>query len=377
MDDKYPFTPINGGMNSETGGLVLLFQRGEDRLRLEIPYDQSGMLLESVERATKRASEHPLNEPPDQLGGRWDTYLQPREAKEVIIGADYDKGTPLIIVKIEGGFQFSFLLDRQILETIRSRSPRHEYKPPSTSKYQIVADDIDYFQNNWCTLYQPPSDIEIRWGVAAIRRLLIDGLLGQAWRENGLTGEPSVEAPNVLAILAQQGTEVRHVASLIAGGACIDGVESSVIGSARTHNESTGIGPDAEEGFAVSAFQIARDARGEETEGPLNHLVRSRYSISNWLNSVGAVRIGETIRRHDIIQFFAKVEGGVHLDRKSNRKGQEKLVFDRIRDLQGKVQAFKMEGLYFEIFSIGQALGKSSDLNKLKGIIRTQEVEQT
>lgn len=376
MKDDVPILPINGGVNPRTGGLVLLFQHGERRMPLEVPYDQSGMLLEMVERAAKKASIHANNSPPEDLGGRWETYLQPREAKEVIIGEDNEKNTPLIIVKIEGGFQFSFLLDRKILETIRSKSPRGDYKPPSNSKCQIVADDIDYFQSNWCTLYQPPTDVEIRWGVAAIRRLLIEGLLGQAWRENGLLGEPSVEAPDVLAILAQQGTEVRHVAALIAGGACIDGIESAMIGSARTHNESTGIGPDAEEGFAVSVFQIARDARGEETEGPISHLVRTKFPVSAFLNSVAAIRIGEEIKRHDIIQYFSKEEGGVHLDRRSNRKKREGKIFNQIRDLQGKVQPYSMEGLYFEILSIGQAIGKSPDLNKLKEVIRAKEVQQ-
>jgi len=376
MKDDIPILPINGGVNPRTGGLVLLFQHGEKRLRLEIPYDQSGMLLEMVERATKHASDHAINSPPEEIGDCWETYLQPREAKEIIIGEDHEKGTPLIIVKLEGGFQFSFLLDRQILETIRSKSPRGEYNPPSTSKYQIVADDIDYFQSNWCTLFQPPTDVEIRWGVAAIRRLLMEGLLGQAWRESGLPGEPSVEAPDVLAILAHQGTEVRHVVALIAGGASIDGIASSMIGSARTHNESTGIGPDAEEGFAVSVFQVARDARGEETEGPISHLVRTKFPVSAFLNSVGAIRIGEEIKRHDIIQYFAKEGGGVHLDRRSNRKQKEREIFDRIRDLQGKVQPFSMEGLYFEILSIGQAIGKSHDLNNLKEIIRAKEAQQ-
>lgn len=376
MGSEAPIIPINGGVNQSTGGMVLLFQCGEKRIRLEIPYDQSGPLLEMVERAAKQASEHACNTPPEKLNDRWDTYLQPREAKEVIIGADTEKGTPLIIVKIDGGFQFSFLLDRQILETIRSKAPRGEYITPSTSKHQIVADDIEYFQSNWCTLYQPPTDVEIRWGVAAIRRLMLDGLLGQSWREIGFDGEPKVEAPDALAILAQQGTKVRHIASLIAGGATVNGVEASIIGAARTYNETTGIGPDADEGFAVSTFQVARDARTEGTEGPLDSLVRKKFPLSSYLKSVGAIRTGKSITRREIIQYFAKEEGGVHLDRRSNRKDKERQAFDQLRDLQGKVQPFSMEGLYFEILSIGQAIGKSQDLNTLKLAIRGHDTQK-
>lgn len=50
--------PINGGVNYENGNMVLLFEESSGlQHRLELPFDESGMMMEILERASTAAAE--------------------------------------------------------------------------------------------------------------------------------------------------------------------------------------------------------------------------------------------------------------------------------------------------------------------------------
>jgi hypothetical protein len=192
----------------------------------------------------------------------------------------------------------------------------------------------------------------------------------------GFEAEPVIASPDVEAMLQRQDMEMRHVMALIAGGGSVEGIEVCGLGLAKVRNLETGKGPDEEEGFAVSVFNFARDVRSEITAGEYDEIVRSPTRLSAFLRSCSAVRRGQAISRQELIQYFAKWAGGVHLDAERQPLEEPPHPFDLIRELEGRVSALSMDGLDFELLSIGQLLGRSPDLELLKLKIVERSVDQ-
>jgi hypothetical protein len=90
----------------------------------------------------------------------------------------------------------------------------------------------------------------------------------------------------------------------------------------------------------------------------------------DYLKAPGAVRRGETISRQELIQYFANYAGGIHLDRNKKTPGKKRPNYDLIAELERNVQADTMDGLYYALLSIGQAVGRSNDLLELAAKIR-------
>lgn len=361
--------PLKGGVDRETGEMILVFQgQGGLQHRMALPYDQSGATLEILERAAKSAATWHDDRMAEPVDGVHPIDLRPRETEYVMLAQDPSSGRPLLVARLVGGQQFSFLLDQKIVEQLRN-PPREAAAVERTSDpWLTVAEDIEWLQQQWCTLYEPPSDADLRRGSATLRRLLVNGLLGQAWRRFGFERQPKVIGPDVLALLARDNTELRHVVGLVAGGATIRGIQTSMIGAKRVDNPTTGVSADADEGFAVAVFHISRDARGAKGESDLTPLTEREWYLSKYLDAPGAIRLGQTISHLDIVKYFANVAGGVHLDAVESSGEDDQWAL--VRDLQHKVKADVMEGLYFALLSIGQALGRSADLQTLAAKIR-------
>ncbi|WP_158010909.1 hypothetical protein [Tardibacter chloracetimidivorans] len=212
--------------------MILLFdgQPGE-RHRLELPFDQSGPALEILERAAGAAAKWAAaREEGVEQGGIVPMDLRPRDTEFVMLGEDAESGRPLLVVRLAGGHQFSFLLDQKIVEQLRVRERPVAGASDHADPWATVAEDIEWLSKEWCTLYQPPSNAELRRGSAALRRLLVENALGHAWRKFGFEKQPHVSGPDVMALLSHHGTEPRHVVSLIAGGATLDGIQTSMLG---------------------------------------------------------------------------------------------------------------------------------------------------
>ena len=251
---------------------------------------------------------------------------------------------------------------RNILRSGAERAPVSPYLP--------VAEDLDWLRDAWLHAPNPLSNGELRRGSATLRRLLNDNMIQRAWRHHGLEGAPTVIAPDLAALAAHEGMELRHAASLVAGGAIVDHAHISMVGTWRVDNPTTGVPADAEEGFAVSTGAIARDTRGDGEPNALTPLVEREWRLSAYLDAPGAVRRGQAISRKQIIDYFANYAGGVHLDRAVGNANAEKLaLFELVAELEQRIACDKTEGLYFELLSIGQALGGSANLQRLAAAI--------
>lgn len=237
-----------------------------------------------------------------------------------------------------------------------------------------VAEDLEWLGSVWRDEPEKLLDADVRRGAATLRRLLIDnseGAIMRAWRRLALPNWPTIQAPDVLALLLQQGKPMEHVVSLVAGGASVNGMSVVAIGLHRVRNPDTGVAADAEEGFAVEVSSISRlAAPGPLPPSPYNNAVSREWKLRDYVDSAGAIRRGKIISRRDVIQFFCKDAGGVHVDdlfaTKRNRTEPQMLA----AELNGKVHADWRNGLVYELLSIGNALGHSADLAKLASSIR-------
>lgn len=254
-------------------------------------------------------------------------------------------------------------------QSIQTKTEQVERSP-----YHAVAEDLDWFRDEWCSLKEPVSNAALRRSSATLRQLLCQDMILRAWRHHELEGRPILVGPDLLALAEHHGHELRHAASVIAGGACVDGVQFAFIGAWRMDNPTTGVSADADEGFAVGVGSIARDVRGNEETNELTPMVDREWRIDQYLKAPGAIRRGQTVPRRLIIDFFANYAGGVHLDRATGQANAEKrALYELVEELEERVAVDKVEGLYFELLAIGQSLGNSQSLRKLAKAIRQNE----
>ena len=145
----------------------------------------------------------------------------------------------------------------------------------------------------------------------------------------------------------------------------------------RVRNATTGVGPDADEGFAVEVGNIARQVvpGAEAISDPrLADVLHEWPSIEKYLAAPGAVRRGCFVARRSILEYFAHYSGGVHLDRAKN-KPELQAAYALHEELEGRADIVGLDGLYAEIFAMGYAIGSSPDMLRLAAAIRTQAAE--
>lgn len=248
---------------------------------------------------------------------------------------------------------------------------RTNVQRPETSPFLPVAEDIEWFRDDWFKAKSPPSNAALRRGSAALRHLLCEGTIAKAWKHHGLAGTPTVKGPDLRALAAHHNHELRHAVSVVAGGACVDDVQFSLVGAWRINHPKTGVPADADEGFAVSVGSISRHTLGESEQNDLAPLVEREWRIGAYVGAYGAVRRGQPITRQAIIEFFANYAGGVHLDRVAKKSNAQKsALYELVEELDHAVTVDKVKGVYFELLSIGQAIGTSESLQKLADAIR-------
>lgn len=143
----------------------------------------------------------------------------------------------------------------------------------------------------------------------------------------------------------------------------------------KTQDVEVGLAGGAHYGGVVSAgMTVVKGANAPELPKDVDQswFTARPWPLTDFMESAGAIVQGTVIKRREIIKYFANTEGGVHLDRSSRVRRKEEELVSRIRRLEGKIKAFGTDGLYFELLSIGQAVGKAPDVIQLVEKIRAR-----
>jgi len=117
----------------------------------------------------------------------------------------------------------------------------------------VVAEDIEHFQE-W--FERSPTSVDnamIRRGSATLRRLLVEDMAGQAWRQLGFRKSPTIIGPDLLAFYEHESIPVSLVASAVAAGVRFVGIDWAFIGANSVDHPETGVPGTAQEGFAISS----------------------------------------------------------------------------------------------------------------------------
>jgi hypothetical protein len=255
----------------------------------------------------------------------------------------------------------------RVMTYIKAPNPN----PLPVSPYISVSEDIEWLRDVWVTRGADLSFADLRRGSATLRKLLVNGLINEAWHAHGIAGAPKIVGPDLLAAIALQNHEVRHGASVIAGGAVRSGVITCAFGVWQVAHPVTGVGPDAESGFAVCIQQMSRIASDTAQPNELLAIAEKTWKLGAYLEAPGAIRRGEIIPRSTIIEYFANYAGGVHLDKVKTRSPKKHALFRLVEELEKSLETHDLNSPYFELLSIGQAIGRSKDLNNLAAVIRT------
>jgi hypothetical protein len=168
--------------------------------------------------------------------------------------------------------------------------------------------------------------------------LLIDGLLGQAWRAAGFQKQPVILAPRLEAYLEADTNS--SILNAMAGGGTYEDVECM---------------------FAI--FQ--KGAELTPAPGPPDVIGFYPFKLSSYLESIGLVLAGRRIKRREVVKYVSNKLGGKHFDTRRS-PGDPYVHLDRYGeafDIGGK------KAIYFELLSIGQRVVRSPDVQELRNRI--------
>lgn len=202
---------------------------------------------------------------------------------------------------------------------------------------RVVSEDLEFIKDSWGDAVDDPF---LRRGSTTLRVLLVDDGYGRAWRLAGLEKQPSIVAPDLTASL--RGIDLGKIGYAQAGGALFQGARVALM---------------AQFNFALSEQQIK-----ERSKLGLYALERT-YSLDKFKESVCVISDGVKIRRIDVIKYVAERLGGAHINTKresDNPRDYMAIALDRATlNLTNDKPS-----IYYEILSMGQAIGRAPDTQR-------------
>ncbi|MGE5607606.1 MAG: hypothetical protein ACM3YE_18175 [Bacteroidota bacterium] len=209
-----------------------------------------------------------------------------------------------------------------------------------------VYENLLYLRETWRGY---ANDAILRISSNVLRVLLVDDCYGKAWRLIGFDKQPRVMAVDSDAVIFGKGQEypLEKIDIAVAGGASY-GCRTSTYG----FRQGTFI-TDPKKNF----FDI--------TEMNQNY---REYFLSEFLESTSLVVDGVKLNRREVIQYVCNKLGGTHIDsnRKKDAKEQKFVKLDNRPAFNLQYKDF----LFFELLSIGQTIGASSDAEKFINAVK-------
>lgn len=196
---------------------------------------------------------------------------------------------------------------------------------------KIVADDLNYL----ATWNPDISEGDIRRGSAVLRRLLVDGVYGKAWRAIGKGKQPNVVAIDISSLT--EPNALKDIKYVVAAGAKFRGADFAVMLVNKGTRPIGNLGPP-----------MTPDGYPGERE----------FSLTEFVASPSGAVDGRVFLRREVIQYIANVRGGVHQD--DSGKTARKLTA-RLGKIERKLAIADTDALLVEIVAIAQAVARASD----------------
>ncbi len=197
---------------------------------------------------------------------------------------------------------------------------------------------------------------EVRIASSILRRLLYDGVLMATWNALGFSGQPSLEAVDLIAVLGK--VPRRYVHYAYAGGAKLPGANHCgyvLFVIPKAEHEARG-GPEV----------FVRELQGKLAPGSTKVFPLDQFCVSPC-----AISGDNSVSRLELVRYVANKLGGVHLDAGraswSDPLGAQQRFLDETHIRVGRFPA-----PYYEIISIAQNVARSDDTAR---IIDTAERE--
>lgn len=205
---------------------------------------------------------------------------------------------------------------------------------------RVVSEDLAFVAKDWD---QSVEDASLRRSSTVLRRLLVEGHFGKAWRALGLEKQPRVIAPD-LGITIDSVADSGKIMFAQAGGADFRGgaVQSVLV-----------------YGDAMSPEEIQRRFAASP-ERP-----RRTFWLSGFLNSPAFVVQGTIISRQQVIQYVSNKLGGAHFDPDRNMQDKVERLFAALDQAGLQYSILGKPAVYFELLSIGQVVAQSDDARTL------------
>ena len=252
--------------------------------------------------------------------------------------------------------------------------------PEELEDARVVAEDLQYLMDEWVPRLDRAA---LRRDSPMLRRLLVQGQYGRAWRTLGLPGEPYISAPSFDAMLgeadrrfiqsafAPPGQTVRETV-LRTGGKIELGVVQDIPAGAVAV-----VVAGYPEGIGSVLAAIPQETAGQESSPDAavqkyigahvgQRLIRGQ-SLSAYLASPAALITGVVITRKDVITYVANKLGGAHFDpSRGGAAGQHLALLDRpLANLNfGEISNFT--AIYAELLSVAEYLAESGDAARFR-----------
>lgn len=243
----------------------------------------------------------------------------------------------------------------------------------------VVAEDLEYLMDEWVPKLVPR---EVRRVSPVIRRLLVDGLYGRAWRKLGLPGEPWVTATSLDAMLGAVDRSLIVVACAPPGSTVSRVMRGGTMHIRANREIPEGstivVVPGGEAGLgpivaAITAenlnLTLAKpgEAAKDEIAAGIGHRLERGMSLTHYLNSSAALVDGVRLSRRQVIEYVANKLGGVHYDSTRNRKRDEKLaILDSQLAVYAPANGPSATFAHGELISIAETLAESSDAARFR-----------
>jgi len=202
------------------------------------------------------------------------------------------------------------------------------------SVIELVVDDLATLRDTW---NDDITTSRLRNDSGILRKLMIDGVLGRAWKATGRRGELRVLAPDLKGYLGN--FDRSKIVLAQAGGAVYRGVTLAL--------------------NMVVEGDVSPGGNYDGGESPYREQPLSRYTDGPTI-----VARGVTVKRRELIQYVANKLGGVHYDEKRRADDYAFRALDNLPQQIVWNDAGGFDLRYYEMLAVGQLLVQAPDVVK-------------